>query len=293
MIRQLLRLLGIAALLAAGNAAGEVAVPALSGRVVDQTATLSPAQIQTLDHKLADLESRKGSQVAVLIVPTTAPETIEQYSIRVADQWKLGRKNVDDGAILLVAKNDHTLRIEVGYGLEGVLPDVTSNRIINEVIVPRFRGGDFYGGINAGLDRMIGAIDGEPLPPPERTSQNGTSNAFNLFPFALVFSLVVGGVLQALFGRIGGALTTGGLVGAITWLFLGTLGIALLAALFASVLTLIPRNGGGPRGWSTPGRYSGWGGGWGGGTGSGGFGSGGGFSGGGGGFGGGGASGRW
>src|ERR1700748_2982229 len=131
----------------------QVAGPPLSGRVVDQTGTLSSDDIASLTQKLKDFEARKGSQVAVLIVPTTAPETIEQYSIRGADAWKIGRKKVDDGAILLVAKNDHKLRIKVGYGLEGALTDVTARRIINEAIAPRFKEGDFAGGISEGLTR--------------------------------------------------------------------------------------------------------------------------------------------
>src|SRR6201999_2602547 len=144
----------------------DVAVPPLSGRVVDQTGTLSSDTIASLTQTLKDLQARKGSQIAVLIVPTTAPETIEQFSIRVAEAWKIGRKKIDDGALLVVAKDDRKLRIEVGYGLEGALPDVTARRIIDEIIVPHFRTGDFAGGISAGVDRIIRIIDGEPLPKP-------------------------------------------------------------------------------------------------------------------------------
>src|SRR6202051_3640889 len=143
-----------------------VAVPPLSGRVVDQTGTLSGGDIASLTQSLKDLETRKGSQVAVLIVPTTAPETIEQYSIRVAEAWKIGRRKIDDGALLVVAKDDHKLRIEVGYGLEGALTDVTARRLIDEVITPKFRNGDFAGGISAGVERIVAVIDGEPLPAP-------------------------------------------------------------------------------------------------------------------------------
>src|ERR1700684_1020198 len=142
-------------------ASADVAVPPLSGRVVDQTGTLSGGDIDALTQKLRDFEARKGSQIAVLIVPTTAPETIEQYSIRVAEAWKIGRKKIDDGAILLVAKNDHKLRIEVGYGLEGALTDVTSQRIIDQIITPKFRNGDFAGGISDGVDRIMAGVDGE------------------------------------------------------------------------------------------------------------------------------------
>src|SRR6195256_798490 len=152
-------------------AAADVAVPPLVGRLVDQTGTLSSGDIDSLTQTLRDFEARKGSQIAVLIVPTTAPEEIEQYSIRVADAWKIGRKKIDDGAILLVAKNDRKLRIEVGYGLEGALTDVTSKRIIDEIITPKFRNGDFAGGISDGVDRIIGVVDGEPLPAPPARSQ--------------------------------------------------------------------------------------------------------------------------
>src|ERR1700731_3251745 len=145
----------------------DVAVPPLTGRVVDQTGTLSSGDVASLTQSLKDLETRKGSQVGVLIVPTTAPETIEQYSIRVAEAWKIGRRKIDDGALLVVAKDDHKLRIEVGYGLEGALHDVTPKRIIDEVITPKFRSGDFAGGIAAGVDRIVAVIDGEKLPAPE------------------------------------------------------------------------------------------------------------------------------
>src|SRR5450759_2670896 len=155
-------------------ALADVAVPPLSGRVVDQTATLSSGDVASLTQTLKALEARKGSQVAVLIVPTTAPETIEQYSIRVAEAWMIGRKKIDDGALLVVAKNDRKLRIEVGYGLEGALNDVTANRIIDEVITPKFRNGDFAGGISAGVDRIVAVIDGEKLPAPAPRQQPGS-----------------------------------------------------------------------------------------------------------------------
>src|SRR5580692_4943383 len=154
-------------------ATADVAVPPLSGRVVDQTGTLSSGDIASLTQTLKDFQARKGSQIAVLIVPTTEPETIEQYSIRVAEAWKIGRKKIDDGALLVIAKNDRKLRIEVGYGLEGALTDVTSRRIIDEEIAPKFKAGDFAGGISDGVDRIIGIVNGEPLPPPPVRSQQG------------------------------------------------------------------------------------------------------------------------
>src|SRR6478752_4081539 len=148
-------------------ALANVAVPPLVGRVVDQTGTLSSGEVATLNQTLRYFEARKGSQIAVLIVPTTDGEAIEQFSLRVAETWKIGRKKIDDGALIVVAKNDRHLRIEVGYGLEGVLTDVTSKRIIDEDITPKFKSGDFAGGITAGIGRMIRLIDGEQLPAPE------------------------------------------------------------------------------------------------------------------------------
>src|SRR5258705_2490426 len=160
------------ALLFAACAHADVAIPALKARVTDLTGTLAAQQQATLEQTLAAFEARKGSQIAVLIVPTTQPETVEQYALRVEETWKLGRKGVDDGALLLVAKDDRKLRIEVGYGLEGVLPDAIAKRIIAEDITPRFKQGDFYGGITTGVERMIKVIDGEPLPPPKPRAQS-------------------------------------------------------------------------------------------------------------------------
>src|SRR6202045_1595796 len=174
----------------------DVAVPPLSGRVVDQTGTLSSADINSLTQTLKALELRKGSQVAVLIVPTTQPETIEQYSIRVAEAWKIGRKKIDDGALLVVAKNDHKLRIEVGYGLEGALTDVTARRIIDEIITPKFKSGDFAGGISVGIDRIIGVADGKPLPAPEPPQSSGGPGRIDmLFNPLVIFGIFVAGAL--------------------------------------------------------------------------------------------------
>ena len=274
----------------AGAAAADVPVPPLTGRVVDQTGTLSASDIASLTQKLQDLERRKGSQVAVLIVPTTQPETIEQFSIRVADAWKIGRRRIDDGALLVVAKNDRHLRIEVGYGLEGSLTDLTTKRIIDEAITPKFRAGDFAGGISAGVDRMVRLIDGEELPAPEPShwQNTGFEQSFDLFnPFVLIFGLMLAGVLRSALGRMVGSAATGGLAGFLVWLFVGSLAASALIGVVVFVFALMfgglsPFIGTGPVGWSG-GRYSG---------GRGGFGRGG-FSGGGGGFGGGGASGRW
>ncbi len=262
-------------------AGAEVAVPPLVGRVTDQTATLTAEQKTALEQTLQAFEARKGSQVALLIVPTTAPETIEQYSLRVAEQWKLGRKKVDDGAILVVAKNDRALRIEVGYGLEGALNDATSKRIISDVITPDFRQGDFYGGIKAGIDQIIRVIDGEPMPEPKGRLLGKPSDISQYVPIIFLLALVVGGILRSTLGRFPGSIVTGGAVGVIAWLLVGTASIALFAGVIALFFTMM---GGGMMGPGAGGHYGGFG--------RGGFG-GGGFSGGGGGFGGGGASGRW
>jgi uncharacterized protein len=282
-------------------AAAEVAVPPLTGRVVDLTGTLSSADIAALSQRLKDLEVRKGSQVAVLIVPTTQPETIEQFSIRVAEAWKIGRKKIDDGALLVIAKNDRKLRIEVGYGLEGGLTDLTARRIIDEVITPKFRTGDFAGGIAAGLTRIIGAIEGEPLPAPAPEASNGEDLDWLFYfinPVFLLVYLAVGGVLRLMLGGFAGSIVTGALVGAFAWYLLGSVGAAVLLGIAVFLFTLlagafavgqgVARRSGRGVVWTTG--WPGGGGGWGGSRSSD---SDGGFSGGGGSFGGGGASGSW
>jgi uncharacterized protein len=286
---------GLALLLAAVLASADVAVPPLTGRVIDLTGTLSGGAVSSIEAKLADLEARKGSQIAVLIVPTTQPEEIEQYGIRVADSWKLGRKGVDDGAILIVAKDDRRVRIEVGYGLEGAMPDAIASRIVAETITPHFKLGDYDGGVQAGVDQMISVVNGEPLPQPDRKWEHH-SNLGNLLPLLLVVVFVASGVLRALFGRLFGSVATGGLAGGIAWLLSHLLPIGLGAGVMAFLFAMLL---GSTRGWSTgSGMGGGFGGGLGGGLGGlgGGFGGrGGGFGGGGGGggFGGGGASGGW
>ena len=277
-------------------ALADVAVPPLVGRAVDQTGTLSSDEMASLNQTLRNFEARKGSQVAVLIVPTTAPETIEQYSLRVAEAWKIGRKKIDDGAILVVAKDDRTLRIEVGYGLEGALTDVTSKRIIDEIITPRFRSGDFAGGISAGVDRIIRVVDGESLPAPaprQQQSSDFLSHIDLLNPFTLFAVFIVSTILRTTLGRLIGAVATGGIVGALAWLIAGSLAASFIAAIIAFLFTMfaeMPTSSSGRgsgRGWSGGGSYSG--GSWGGSSSSGSSDSGGG----GGSFGGGGASGSW
>jgi uncharacterized protein len=281
----ILRVLALTCILLGGSSVrAEVGVTPLTVRVTDLTTTLTRAQVQALEETLKDFETRKGSQLAVLIVRTTQPETIEQYGIRVAEQWKLGRKGIDDGAILIVAKNDRTLRIEVGYGLEGVLNDATAKRIVSDTIVPRFRQGDFAGGIREGVDRMISVIEGEPLPEPAADSTQEGSDLRHYALVALLFAFFMGGFLRSILGRLPGGLVTGGVLAYLAWLVSGAVSVALVAALIGFAVTLF---GGGlirPMiGGIAGGRSRGTG-----------FGTGlGGFRGGGGGFGGGGASGRW
>jgi uncharacterized protein len=264
----------------------EIPVPDLSQRVTDLTHTLSPSAVQQLDNKLADLETRKGSQIALLMIPTLDGEDIASFGIRVADRWKLGRKGVDDGAILIVAKNDHKLRIEVGYGLEGVIPDAIANRIIDETIVPKFRAGDFDGGVIAGVDQMIGLINGEPLPPPPLHQDRAGGNGGGGLIISIVGGVIIGAILSLFLGRsVGGVLGALG-AGIAGWALSGILIMGLFSGFM--VLSIVSGFLGGGGGWISGGR-GGWGGG---GFGGGGFG-GGGFSGGGGGFGGGGASGSW
>jgi uncharacterized protein len=274
-------------------AMADVAVPPLTGRIVDQTATLNGSEVASLDQTLKNFEARKGSQIAVLIVPTTQPETIEQYSLRVAEAWKIGRRKIDDGAILVVAKNDRKLRIEVGYGLEGALNDVTAKRIIDEVITPKFRSGDFAGGISDGVNRILRVVDGETLPAPAQREQNSSglfSNIDPFNPFLIVGVIVVGGIFRGVFGRLFGSLATGGLVAAIFWFIAASLSLSAISGIIAFFVTMFSdammSSGGAGRG---GGWVSGGGGGYSGGSSS----DSGGFSGGGGSFGGGGASGSW
>lgn len=261
-----------------GASYAEVPIPTLSTHVTDMTGTLSADQKSELESSLSAFEAKKGSQIAVLIVDTTAPEAIEQYSLRVVEQWKLGRKKVDDGALLIIAKGDRAMRIEVGYGLEGALNDAVSKRIISEIITPPFKQGDYFEGIRAGITSMMQVVDGEPLPAPTRGRQVGQGWG-GAIPVLFIVVLAIGGVLRALLGRFPGAVVTGGVVALLAWAILGAISMALLAGLIAMVVTLF---GGGMTGLAA-GYYGG----------GGSRGGGGGFSGGGGSFGGGGASGRW
>jgi uncharacterized protein len=265
-------------------------IPPLKSRVTDLTGTLSAQQKSALEQSLAEFETRKGPQIAVLMVPTTQPETIEQYAVRVFESWKLGRKGVDDGVLLVVAKDDRKVKIETGYGLEGILPDAIAKRIIEDDIIPRFKQGDFYGGIRAGVDRIMRVVEGEKLPPPiGRTHPEASSHLGDWFIPLVIVVLLAGGIMRAIFGRFVGASVVGTLAAIAGWAMIGSLIAALVVGVIGFIVAMVSGSnfGGGRSGWS--------GGGWGGGFGGGGFGGGGGggFSGGGGSSGGGGASGSW
>lgn len=268
-------------------------VPALGARVTDLTGTLDAQQKQTLEAELGALENAKGAQLAVLLVSTTQPEDIAAYGIRVADAWKLGRAASDDGAILIVAKNDRRVRIEVGQGLEGAIPDAAAARIIREYIAPRFRAGDWYGGIHDATGALTKLINDEPLPPPlvEEDSRDVTER----FDLALFMAMFAAFVLRAMLAR-SPALVRGGVVGAgaggVAWLVSGLAMVGIGAGVLGLLFGLFGGGGGG--GFANRGGRGGFGGGsWGGGGGWSSGGGGGGFSGGGGGFSGGGASGSW
>jgi uncharacterized protein len=274
--------LGLLLLLFISAVWAEISVPKLSRRVTDLTGTLTAAQVTGLEDKLAAFETRKGSQIAVLIVPTTQPQDIAEYGIQVADLWRIGRKNVDDGVIFIVAKDDRKLRLEVGYGLEGVIPDAIAKRIIAEIITPYFKAGDFAGGIDAGVDQLMALIDGEELPAPQGQSAM-QQNAEGGYLFVLVAGLFVGSLLSSIFGRVMGGMIAGLGSAALVSLLFG-LGIAAVIVGFLVFFMIGIGNSGG--GWSSGGGFGRGGGSWGGGGSSS-------WGGGGGGFGGGGASGSW
>ena len=270
-------LLGLVLALCAAFVWAQAPVPELSRRVTDLTATLSAGQAAALEDRLAAFEAKTGSQIAVLIVPTTRPEDIAQFGIRVADAWKIGREKVDDGLILLVAKDDRALRIEVGYGLEGAIPDAVAKRVVAEVIAPRFQADDFAGGIDAGVTQLMKLIEGEALPAPAAHA-HASSNE-DVFGLLVVGGVIAGLVLSQLMNRSAAAGVAALGSGAVGALLVGLSPLLLFAALFVFAAVAGGfRGGGGGGGWS---------------SGGGGFGRGGGFRGGGGGFGGGGASGSW
>ncbi|GAA0722240.1 YgcG family protein [Dokdonella soli] len=266
-------------------------IPALTAHVTDLTGTLDATQKQTLESELTTLEKSKGSQVGVLMVPSTQPEDIAEYGIRVADAWKLGRKGTDDGVILIVAKNDRRVRIEVGRGLEGAIPDAAAARVIREYIAPRFRANDYYGGVHDATGALTKLINDEPLPPP-LTDDRGGSRGGDRFAPALIAAWFAALFLRGLFGGspAGVRAPVVGLgAGGLAWLISGLLPLGIGAGVLGLFLGLLSGGGGG--GFASRGGWGGFSGG--GGLGGGGFGGGGGFSGGGGGFSGGGASGSW
>lgn len=293
-MRKLLPLILPLLLLASSAYPQSTDVPTVKDYVEDNTGTLSFAEIKILKQKLAYLEQTKGSQLVVKIVSTTHPYTIEQYALAAA-HGVVGRKGVDDGALLLIAKDDRKLRIEVGYGLEGAIPDAYAKRIINQIITPQFRSGNFYSGISAGVDALVQLINGEDLPPPtHRVGKSTKATGITPFFIFLQFGFIVVGIaiLKKKIGKgktalvslgvntLFGLLLIGGFLGGIIAFFMF---LFSLVAIFGSVSSNRPRGGGNWRsggGWHSGGGFSG-----------GSF--GGGFSGGGGSFGGGGASGGW
>lgn len=272
----------------------QVPVPPLTARVMDQTGTLTAAQRQVLDDKLAAFERERGSQVVVLMVPTTQPEDITDFTQRLGDAWKIGRRDVGDGVLLVVAKDDRRMRIATAKAVEGALPDLLARRIIDQAIAPQFRQGDYAAGLNAGADMILAALRGENLPLPEQQGQFSDEEGIwvDLLVFLGIAVPLIGAVLRRMLGSRLGSVVAGGAVGFIAWNITGLLWVGMAAGLFAVLMSLfiaqlpaIPATGRGSR-------HGGWGGGhggWGGGSGGGG-----GFrSGGGGNFGGGGASGGW
>ena len=295
MLAMLLPLLGISAAMAQTPVAP---VPELTGRVIDQSGTLSSGDVQSLTAQLKKLEDETGAQVVVLMVPTTAPEDIASYAWRVASSWKLGRKEIGDGTLIVVAKNDRRMRIEVARKLEGAIPDIMAARIIDGAMKPRFRADDYAGGLSAAIDQMSLLIHGEKLPAPtqqpQRSSQSWTDHLDFLLPL-LLFGIPVGmAMARAIFGRFIGSLVVAGVVGFGVYVFTASLiaaGIAAVVGLLFTLLSNISGSGGGGGPYISTG---GGGGGWSSGGGGSDFGGGGGFSSGGGGsFGGGGASGDW
>jgi uncharacterized protein len=288
----------VAALLwpALGAAQDLQPIPALTARVIDTSGTLDARAQQALEAKLAQFETERGTQIVVLMVPTTAPEDIAAYAFRVADQWKIGRRDVGDGLLVVVAKNDRRVRIEVARALEGAVPDLAAFHIIDRAITPAFRKGDFAGGLDAGLDALMARIRGEnlALPEPEAPRRGDGTSLEDLGAFLFIGVPIAGAVLVGMLGRKLGALATGGVAGVLAQLLLGSLLLAIVAGVLAFIFVLVLGIGGG--GGGRGGRGGGFGGPiiWGGGGGGFGRGGGGGFSSGGGGsFGGGGASGGW
>jgi uncharacterized protein len=267
-------------------------VPKLTRHVTDLTGTLTSQQIDQLDGQLVNLEKQKGAQLTVLMVGSTQPDDIEDYSLRVAEANKVGRKGIDDGVLLFIAKNDRHVRIEVGYGLEGAIPDAASARIIREYLAPKFRNNDYFGGISDAVGALTQLINGEPLPPPVQGNEVRRGPDLQAMFFLAIFVLIM---LRGMFGRAPALVRAplGGLViGGLLWV-LASVGIGILGGIVGGLFMLLPAGSGRSIGGGGWGGFGGWGGGGFGGRGGGGGFGGGGFSGGGGSFGGGGASGSW
>lgn len=213
-----------------------VAIPALKSAVTDLTQTLTPEQNTQLSQQLMQFSQEKGSQVAVLIVPTTQPEDIAQYSIRAVEAWKLGREKQDDGVLLLVAMQDKKMRIEVGYGLEGAIPDLVAKRIIDEIMAPAFKKGDFFGGIQNASFAIMRLIDGEQLPAP--SARNQVDNVESMLPLLLFGVLIFGGILRSIFGEFFGGALTGGGIGFVAWILGGGLIMAIVFGIIAFLVTM-------------------------------------------------------
>jgi uncharacterized protein len=237
--------LGLAALALGASlaATAQMPLPKFEAYVTDLTGTLTAAQQASLEEKLTAFQRRKGAQIAVLILPTTQPEDIAQFGVRLAEAWKVGRKGIDDGAILIVAKDDRALRIETQYGLEGALPDALAGRIINDTIVPLFKQGDFYGGVNAGVDQMIRVVDGEPLPAPDPQWKPG--GALPSLPVLLFAGFAFASVLRSFIGRGPAALLAGVGGGGIAWWLTSKLLLAGAVGVGAFLFVLLMGFGGG------------------------------------------------
>jgi len=298
LLRQLALLLSLLLAAALLHAQDVQPVPPLSGRVIDQTGTLAAAQVEGLTRKLAAFEAAAGPQVVVLMVPTTQPEDIADFTQRVGDAWKIGRRDVGDGLLIVVAKGDRRVRIAPAKALEGAVPDLAARQIIDNAIRPAFRADDYAGGLNAAVDQLIARIKGEHVPAPSSKAMPQDS-FFRLPPtdlliFAFIALPIVASVTRRIFGRGLGSLASAGATGAVAWLVTGSLVfvaigaiIGLLFGLFAGASNVLRSSGRG-------GGFGGGGFGGGGWSGGGGGGGGGGFSSGGGGdFGGGGSSGSW
>jgi len=296
--RRLWLLLALLCACALAHAQQLAPIPPLDSPVVDTTGTLDAATRQALDAQARALQQRKGSQLQVLVVPTTQPEDIAQYAVRAYEQWKLGRKGVDDGVLLLVAKDDRRVRIEVGYGLEGAIPDATAIRVISEYLTPKFRTGDYAGGITDATAVLVRIIDGEPLPAPmvEQRPQGGGGGDWL---FALFAAFIVAQVARGIFGRAPSLLrgvVGAGAAGGVAWLISSMFLVGGIGAAIGFFLGLAAAPSGRYARDRGIGGFGGWGGGGlggGGGWGGGGMGGGGGWGGGGGMSGGGGASGSW